>query len=113
MPRAPHPCPERGCTTPVPAGTSRCPEHTRALDRARGTTRQRGYGAEHRALRRALAPIVAQGLATCWRCGLPIAPSDAWHLGHAEDRAITMGAEHASCNLSAAGRASHGLKPKP
>ena len=108
MPRAKHPC--RDCPRPVPAGTARCPEHTRAHDRARGTKAQRGYGRDHDRLRRALAPIVAAGRATCWRCGLPIPPNTPWHLGHDDhDRAITRGPEHAYCNLSAAGRSAHGL----
>ena len=114
MPRAKHPCAEPNCPTPVPHGTSRCPQHTRARDRARGTPKQRGYGAEHQRTRRALAPLVAAGHATCWRCGLPIHPSEPWDLGHDDhDRSITRGPEHAyTCNRSAAGRASHGLAPR-
>lgn len=112
MPRAPHPCPEPGCTTPVPAGTSRCPAHTRARDKARGTRQSRGYDAGHDRARRTLAPLVAMGHATCWRCGLPITPGTEWHVGHDDhDRSITRGPEHAYCNLSAAGRARHGLNP--
>src|SRR5699024_4365052 len=113
MARAKHPCREQGCTVPCPPGVSRCPEHTRAHDRARGTTAQRGYGTSHQRLRRALSPIVQAGRATCWRCGLPIAPDEAWDLGHDdEDRTITRGPEHAyTCNRSAAGRAAHGLAP--
>ena len=113
MARAKHPCREQGCTVPCPPGVSRCPEHTRARDRARGTTAQRGYGTSHQRLRRALSPIVQAGRATCWRCGLPIAPDEAWDLGHDdEDRTITRGPEHAyTCNRSAAGRAAHGLAP--
>ena len=112
MARAKHPC--RDCPRPVPAGTARCPEHTRAHDRARGTKAQRGYGRDHDRLRRALAPIVEAGRATCWRCGLPIQPGDPWDLGHDDyNRSITRGPEHAyTCNRSAAGRASHGLPPR-
>ena len=112
MARAKHPC--RDCPRPVPAGIARCPEHTRAHDAKRGTRQQRGYGRDHDRLRRALAPIVAAGRATCWRCGLPIQPGDPWDLGHDDhDRAITRGPEHANtCNRSAAGRAAHGLEPR-
>lgn len=114
MARAMHPCRDHGCARPVPAGVTRCPEHTRAHDAKRGSRKQRGYGTDHQRLRLALAPLVQAGRATCWRCGLPIAPDDAWHVGHDDhDRTRTRGTEHASCNLSAAGRASHGLEPKP
>ena len=114
MGRAKHPCAEHGCPVPVPHGTSRCPEHTRERDRTRGTSTARGYGKTHRDTRTALAPLVATGRATCWRCGLPIAPGDPWDLGHHDtDRSITMGPEHANtCNRSAAGRSSHGLAPR-
>lgn len=112
MARALHPC--RDCHRPVPAGTTRCPEHARAHYRKRATSTQRGYGTTHQRLRRALAPLVLSGRATCWRCGLPIQPNEAWDLGHDDaDRSITRGPEHANtCNRSAAGRASHGLKPR-
>lgn len=113
MARAKRPCANPGCPTPVPHGTSRCPEHTRARDRARGTSTQRGYGSGYQRLRASLAPIVEAGRATCWRCGTPIDRLEAWHLGHADnDRSIIRGPEHARCNLSAAGRASHGLAPR-
>lgn len=114
MPRAKHPCAEAGCPTPVPHGTSRCPTHTRDRDRARGSRQARGYNSDHDRTRRALAPLVATGRATCWRCGLPIHPGEPWDLGHDDhDRSITRGPEHAStCNRSAAGRASHGLAPR-
>lgn len=113
MARAKHPCAETGCPVPVPHGTSRCPTHARVRDRARGTRAQRGYGIDHDRTRRALAPIVAAGHATCWRCQAPITPGTDWHVGHDDhDRSITRGPEHAHCNLSAAGRSSHGLTPR-
>lgn len=114
MARAMRPCLEDGCPRPVPRGTTRCPAHARARDRARGTRQARGYGRDHDRLRRALAPLVDTGRATCWRCGLPIAPGEPWDLGHDDhDRTITRGPEHAyTCNRSAAGRASHGLPPR-
>lgn len=113
MARAKRPCLEPGCPVPLPAGTSRCPEHARARSRARGTPHERGYGTGHQRLRRALDTMVRAGRGVCWRCGLPIAPDEQWHLGHDDyDRAITRGIECVQCNLSAAGRASHGLEPK-
>ena len=38
-------CSEPGC--PEIQTTPRCPDHTREVDRARGTRQQRGYDAEH------------------------------------------------------------------
>ena len=114
MPRAKHPCAEAGCPTPVPHGTSRCPTHTRDRDRARGTTKARGYTGQHRTTRDALTPLHQAGALTCWRCGEPIAPNEPMDLGHDDhDRTITRGPEHANdCNRSAAGRSSHGLAPR-
>lgn len=58
-------------------------------------TAARGYGADHQARRAALAPTVNAGHATCWRCGLPILPGQAWDLGHDDhDRSIYRGPEH-------------------
>lgn len=37
------------------------------------------------AARRALAPAVLDGTATCWRCGLPILPGQEWDAGHTHD----------------------------
>ena len=108
MARAMRPCLEDGCPTPVPRGTSRCRDHARARDKARGTAQQRGYGTTYQRLRRALAPIVAAGRATCWRCGTPIGTGQPWDLGHHDtDRTIIQGPEHQHCNRSAAGRAAH------
>jgi hypothetical protein len=39
-------------------------------------------------LRRQLAPVVAGGGVTCWRCGQRIAPGQAWDLGHRVDVAL-------------------------
>ena len=86
----------------------RCPTCSRAHDKARGSREERGYGAAHQATRAAYqARMDAGEVLTCWRCLLPIV--GAWHLGHDDDRTITRGPEHARCNLSAAGKASHHL----
>jgi 5-methylcytosine-specific restriction enzyme A len=45
--RAGRPCAHPGCTVIVHTG-SRCAEHARAYDLARGTSVQRGYGTEWR-----------------------------------------------------------------
>ena len=46
--------------------------------RTRGTTTERGYGAEHRRIREAVKLVVLSGKATCWRCGRAIHPLEPW-----------------------------------
>lgn len=69
---------------------------------------ERGYGREHRRLRRKVARQVEAGEAYCWRCleegktkeQAWIPPGSDWHLGHDDrDRSIYRGAEHALCNV--------------
>lgn len=93
-------CAEPGC--PTLTTTTRCPEHTRQRDRARGTRQQRGYDAEYDRRRRADADALSQGaVLTCWRCGKVIPPHD-YSLGHCDDnRAVIHGPEHLrGCNLA-------------
>jgi hypothetical protein len=71
-----------------------------------GTTAARGYGKEHEHQRRAWAPKVRRGEAYCTRCKQPIAPDDAWDLGHNDDRTAWTGPEHATCNRRAGQAAS-------
>lgn len=96
-------CSEPGCPELVDAG--RCAEHRRAKDRARGSSTQRGYGAEHQALRRGYQRNMDRGQTyQCWRCGDPIDPEH-WHLGHDdEDRSTYRGPECVPCNLAVSGR---------
>lgn len=102
-------CAEPGC--PTLTNTTRCPTHTRAKDKARGK-RAHGSGTDwaHTKLRRQWQQRMDAGEhVNCWRCGHPINPRD-WHLGHDDaDRTKYRGPEHPKCNLSAAGRARHGL----
>lgn len=111
--RAWHPCADPSCGTPCPPGQSRCADHARAHEQARGTRQQRGYDAGHDRLRRNLVPLHRIGHLVCWRCGLPIHPDEPFDLGHDDhDRSVTRGPEHAyRCNRSAAGRASHDHRP--
>jgi hypothetical protein len=101
-------CAEPGCPTLIP-NPGRCPTHTRAADKRRGTRQQRGYDANHDRLRAQWEPRVATGRVKCWRCGELISPATAWDLGHDDtDRTKYRGPEHANqCNRAAAGRNSH------
>jgi len=65
------------------------------------STVARGYGAQHRRLRREVAPAVASGQARCCRCGERIEPWQDWHLDHADDRRSYLGVAHAECNRRA------------
>ena len=67
------------------------------------TTTQRGYGGDHKALRKKYTRIVEAGEATCPRCLLPIEPGTPWDLGHTDDRSGYQGPEHRHCNRSAGG----------
>lgn len=107
----------RLCKVPSPSGGSHlaepgkgyCIEHQREVDAARGRPRDRGYGWSHQKLRAQWAPRVAAGGVSCARCHRPIEAGTPWQLGHTDDRKGYTGPEHSSCNLSAAGRAAHGL----
>lgn len=87
------------CRTRIPTGTH-CGQHQRP------NANTRGYDTNHQRTRAQWAPLVQTGQVDCWRCGQPIEPGTAWDLGH---RISTEygGPEHARCNRSAAGRASH------
>ena len=86
---------------------TRCAEHERAKDRARGTRQERGYGAEHDALRAIFQGRMNRGETfDCWRCGDLIDPEH-WHLGHDDlDRSIYRGPECVPCNTATSGRIS-------
>lgn len=96
-------CAEPGCPTLTRA--TRCPDHTRQLDRARGTRQQRGYGLEHEAERKRWSPLVATGGVKCWRCRERISADEPWDLGHDDrDRSKYRGPEHVRCNRATAAR---------
>lgn len=98
-------CAEPGCPTLVKGG--RCTIHAREAEKRRGSRQERGYDANHDRLRAEWEPKVATGRVRCARCRRLIRAGTAWDLGHSEDRKSYTGPEHASCNRSAGGRASH------
>ena len=95
------------CPAIITDGT-RCPTCTRRTGQARGTNTQRGYGPAHTTLRAHYQRRMNAGeTLACWRCGKTINPN-AWHLGHDDtNRDTHRGPECPTCNLSAAGHASH------
>lgn len=69
------------------------------------TTTQRGYGADHQAVRAQWAPRVVRGEVLCHavRCLMPtrlIKPGSPWDLGHNVERTHWTGPEHRRCNRS-------------
>lgn len=97
-------CAEPGC--PTLTRTTRCQQHTRQLDKARGTRQQRGYDSDYDKARQALADALASGYTLrCWRCN-GIVTLDTLSLGHCDnDRTVLHGAEHLTeCNLGTASR---------
>lgn len=72
-------------------------------------TSERGYGAQHAALRRSWAHVVKEGRAFCAArtCLEPtrwIRPGTPWDLGHTPDRTAYTGPEHPRCNRSEGAR---------
>jgi hypothetical protein len=59
---------------------------------------ERGYGKEHRAVRKQWAVIVEAGQANCCLCGHWIEPGSRWDLDHTPDRSGYRGAAHHTCN---------------
>ena len=107
-------CIEPGC--PTITDKRRCPSHTRHADRARGSRQARGYDNQHDKLRASYQRRMNAGeIFTCAsvRClnpGHTVDPNR-WHLGHTADRTGWTGPEVPECNLSDAGKASHGISP--
>jgi hypothetical protein len=79
-----------------------CREHRPSLEeRARWaskTREARGYGAAHRTVRTRYEALVASGLASCARCGKPIAAGAPFDLDHDDSRGGYIGVSHPRCN---------------
>jgi hypothetical protein len=70
----------------------------------KASTVDRGYGGEHRKLRRRWAVKVAAGNVMCARCGGWIAPGSRWCLDHSDNRDGYIGPSHERCNIAAGAR---------
>lgn len=100
-------CPASGCPKILTHGERYCPEHSRDRERARGTTAERGYGAEHRRKRAAIvARIEAGDVVRCIDCGVKLT-AQTLDLGHTDDRMAYRGPQCATCNRSDGGRRAH------
>lgn len=92
-------CAWHNCPQLVPQGTRFCKAHAHAYERGRGTSGQRGYGAAHRRERARWQAAMDSGVVpVCAKCNQPVLPSQAWDLGHTDDRKAWTGPEHRSCN---------------
>ena len=96
-------CIKPGC--PALTHTTRCPEHEREKDKARGTRQARGYDAAHDRLRADYQRRMDHGETfKCWRCGGPVDPNS-WTLGHCDDdRGRYHGPECPPCDYAVSGR---------
>lgn len=98
-------CATKDC--PVLTTGSYCDTHQAERDRARGTTKQRGYSGEHQSRRAAIILAMSQGATVlCIDCSVVLMPKTL-HLGHTDDRSGYRGPQCSTCNDSDAGRRSH------
>ena len=70
-------CAEPGC--PILTRSTRCRDHERARDKARGTTTERGYGADFEKAKRRPEYVNATH---CVECGEPFTPDNPKTGGH-------------------------------
>lgn len=97
-------CPARGCPRIIPAQARYCPTHAREYEGRRGTPAQRGYDAQHRALRAQWQRRIDAGeRVVCATCPTLITGT-AWQLGHDHERGGYLGPQCVRCNTSDGGR---------
>lgn len=106
-------CIEPGC--PVLSESTRCADHRRAQEAARGSAADRGYGSQHRRLRAAWKRRMDNGeCVVCWRCkeerGVThFVDPDSFDLGHDDhDRTKYRGPECRRGNRATSSRAPRG-----
>lgn len=94
----------RPCPTILTNGERRCPRHAKAYEQKRGSSTERGMGADHQRQRaRIQAGIDAGKDIRCWSCGAHLVGT-AWHLDHTIDRTAYRGPACIPCNTSDGGR---------
>jgi hypothetical protein len=85
----------------------------------RGSARERGYDATHRAEKERWRPIVNDGHAYCAEIiclednngnGRWIEPGTEWHLAHDTNQQGYRGPAHARCNISEASKRMHATR---
>lgn len=89
-------CAQPGCPKLQPE--SRCRDHRREREQARGSSTARGYNYQHKVLSEA-ARAQAVG-STCHFCDQAITEGQPLALDHTEDRSGYRGVVHLSCNAS-------------
>lgn len=95
-------CAYTRCPKLVQPNERYCNEHKRLINKARGTTTQRGYGHQHQKLRHEWAIRIARGAQpTCPRCHQPIRFGQPWQLDHNSQRTGWLGPSHTRCNEQA------------
>lgn len=99
-------CPGAHCPTILTNGERYCPRHAREYETRRGTRQQRGYGAEHDALRAALLVRMTRETIRCIDCGIALTPQTL-DLGHTADRTAYRGPQCSKCNRSDGGKRAH------
>jgi endogenous inhibitor of DNA gyrase (YacG/DUF329 family) len=89
------------------------PERLRAA-MERASSKARGYGYEHKKLRKYLIANFVEGT-PCARCDRPMYSTDPMDLDHSDDRARYLGLSHATCNRARrpVGRISFGTHDCP
>jgi hypothetical protein len=93
-------------------GGSRCWSCQRDHDRQRGSRQQRGYDAQHEALRRRLVAAL-DPWAPCPRCQEPLGPDPALlDLMHNDDRTGWLGLGHRRCNRDVSPQATAARTPR-
>lgn len=98
-------CAMPGC--PELTTSRRCASHRAEAEQDRGTRHERGYDAEHEAIRAALLPA-AYGT-RCPLCGEYMYPHQPLHLDHSVPLSVDSTSKgdritHATCNLKRGGR---------
>jgi len=96
----------------------RAPRRRIPRRRQQPTTVEKGYGAQHKAVRAQMKRLVDSGYAICHRCGRWIDPREPWHAGHADvpnakRLGIYAGPEHAACSHESGGWKRQGFASPP